>query len=204
MRTRPKALFQQIPLKKYYNFVRVAWTLNCSHNCILACGTSQKPPLHVQKHIHLISLILVYYCILKIWAYGIQRLAFRSEGVVSLGVMAIIINQVMVMDPLHGLELERAKTCMSRGRDRGRLAWGWGFTSATLKSEHFVPANEGLISIICFVSSILCGPRWGIPYRSVHIHWSCWICCIALPRISPYGHIIHQESAYVFEQAHCE
>jgi len=167
----------------------------------LAMGPSQKPLLTPFHNLIFFQLYIYIRGNLELrWdtpTWPNLGLAFWDQVVVSPRIMAIVVNHVGVLDPLHGPKLVRAQTSKARWRARRWPAWGRAFTSATLNSEVFVPTNEGLVFIISFVFSTLCCPRRCIPYWPIHIHWPWRVCGLTFPWIPSYWDIIHKKSAYI-------
>ena len=78
---------------------------------------------------------------------------------IPLRVMAIVIHQIVPLDPIHGRDLLLTKTAGAGWRGGGWVAGGGAIGGAATYFEICIPTNEGLVAIISLVFSILRGPR---------------------------------------------
>lgn len=113
---------------------------------------------------------------------------------VSLIVLAIVIDHVPTLYPVHGLVLLIAKSTRMVGRCRGRAAPSRRVGRATIRLEVGECPYKWLVLIIGLVFSIFGCPWRCIPYWSVNPHWPYWECSRALSRVPPYWNVIHQKS----------
>ena len=113
---------------------------------------------------------------------------------VSLVVLAIVIDHVVSLDPSHASILLPCEPTRPERRGGHRVAPGRWIGWAAACFEIGVTSNKWLISVISFVFSVFSSPRWGIPDGTVNPHRPQWKGCRAFPRVPPNGHIIHEES----------
>lgn len=123
--------------------------------------------------------------------------AFGGEGVVSLGVSAVVVDEVTGLDPPHGPILLPGQTAGPERGSRHRAAPGGCVSRAATRFEVRVSGHERLVPVIGLVLTVFRGPRRCIPYGSVEPHRPQGKCRVALSRIPPYRHIIHEESEQI-------
>ena len=78
---------------------------------------------------------------------------------IPLRVMAIVIHQIVPLDPIHGRDLLLTKATGIGWRGGGREARGGPIGGAATYFEVCILTNKGLVVIINLVFSILGGPR---------------------------------------------
>ena len=117
---------------------------------------------------------------------------------ISFWVFTIIINHTVSLNPTHSPILLRVQSTRT-------IWWCWNWMAptrcigcATTSFEICILCNKWLVSVISFVFSIFCCPWWSIPYWTIKPHWSNRKCCVTLPRVPPYWHIIHKKSDTLF------
>lgn len=83
--------------------------------------------------------------------------ALWCEGMVPLGVSAIVIHKMVALNPSHGRILLSCQPGPER-RGRDRVAPSGRIGGATTRLEISVPCHKWLVPIVGFIFSIFCGP----------------------------------------------
>lgn len=112
-----------------------------------------------------------------------------------MAVPAVVIHQMVGLNPLHGPDLFSGQPAGPVWRDRGLAAPKGCIGGATTGFEVGVTGHKWLVPIVGFILAIFGGPRRGIPYRTINPHWPKRKGRITLPCVPPYRNIIHKESA---------
>lgn len=134
----------------------------------------------------------IYNCLIIVLTNSSWGLTFRYLRVVPLRIVAIIIDQVILLHQRHRFILLLAQPpagCPAGFRRR-----------ASAYLEVLVLPYERLVPIIRLVFSILRRPWRSIPNRTVHPHWPYWKSRVVLSCVSSNRYVVHKKSVKIMEE----
>lgn len=109
-------------------------------------------------------------------------------------VSAVVVDHVVRLNPSHRVVLLPGEAARAEGRGGDGVAPGWRVGRAAARFEVGVPRDEGLVPVVGLVLAVLRGPRRGVPYGPIQPHRPHREGRRALPRVPPYGYVVHEES----------